>query len=1394
MNAKAQWTQMGTTINGTVNSQQFGYSHALSSDGSIWAIGGAAGTGVARVYIWNGSTWTQRGTDLIGEAAGDNFGSTVSLSTDGLTLAVGAVGNDGAASNAGHIRVFTWDGSTWAQKGADIDGPAVASSNLGESMAISGDGNTVIGGAPYGGAAQGLARVYNWNGSAWVQKGTDIVGSGGNDQVGRAVSISSDGNTMAIGATGESGFGGVTRVYTWNGSAWVIKGSAFTGSGGDNSAWVVRLTPDGNTLAIGTPYNSTTDIGFVSVYTWNGSAWVQKGANITGTANGDNEGRGLAISSDGNTIASGATILSFNTGRVRVFEYNGSAWVQKGSNIVGLANNDLFATFTSAVALSADGSRVASGSGPAAGGGTQRGTARAFAFITPQEINVKGNNVSIVSPDVTPDVADHTSFGTVNIGGTLTRTYTIENTGGATLTISSIVPTGSTTFALGTPLPTTVSIGGSATFSVTYTPTVSGTDNATITITNNDSNEGTYTFDIRGTGSPRNSLNFDRTGGNPSADYVSIPHSTSLNLTTAITLEAWVKTTDIVEQYITTKTGASWYLAVNVSTGKASFYLDGITNLSWLYSTSNVNDGNWHHIVGTYDGTNKKIYIDGVLENTSANTGNFATNSDAVEIGRRSTGFQLFNGSIDEVRIWNVARTCDQINSVMNRELVGNETGLVAYYNFNQGTAGGSNGGVTTLTDLAGTADNGTLTNFALTGATSNWVDGSTNGVTGTTPQIPAEINLTVGASGSTKDVGGYTASTTQDFTYTIQNTGGTNLLLTGATKVSVTGTGFTVLTQPSVAAIAAGGSATFVVRLTLGAAGTSYSALFTIANNDCDENPYTFTLTGRAINATPSGVRGNMMSFNSASSQHINVPDNVALEVTSGSSFTFEAWINGMYGAAAAKTILSKGDGSGDEYIFSIYTNKIALEVQAPAGEWQYSNTDVPTGWNHVAVVFTRIGMVNTATFYLNGKQDGIKTYVGTAQPYSGTASPFYISRQSFSCNCNFFDGNIDEVKIWNTARTQAQIRDNIHLTLAGSESGLLAYYQFNETAGNAIDAVAGNNGALTNSPTRTTSTVSVAKGTSNRQTVNATGNYDFAGTNCSLNFTGTLPAGDIVVNRLEGLPYGTQLGGNTNYSRYYWVINNYGTNSGLTVTPTFVLGSNQITTSDATNLRLHKRVTNNGAGWTLFNGTSATATTGSATFANIDSFSEFGVGGTGSSPLPITLLGLTGERVEANGERTEEVKLAWATASEVSNKGFEIQVSDNAQTFKSISFIEGKGISNTVSSYQLSVSNPSDSYYRLKQIDFDGKFSYSPIVFVEGIETLKVYPNPNNGTFSISVGKGKLDSPARLLNAQGAAVWKGALGTEKTEVKAILPAGLYFLHTTVAGKTKITKIIIEH
>jgi surface protein len=125
---------------------------------------------------------------------------------------------------------------------------------------------------------------------------------------------------------------------------------------------------------------------------------------------------------------------------------------------------------------------------------------------TTPEINVKGNNVSIVSGDITPSIADHTDFGSVNVTtGTIVRTFTIENTGTGSLILSgtplvNITGTNASDFTL-TVVPTSpVAAAGSTTFQITFDPSAVGTRTATLSIANNDADENPYTFVVQGSG------------------------------------------------------------------------------------------------------------------------------------------------------------------------------------------------------------------------------------------------------------------------------------------------------------------------------------------------------------------------------------------------------------------------------------------------------------------------------------------------------------------------------------------------------------------------------------------------------------------------------------------------------------------------------------------------------------------------------------------------------------------------------------------------------------------------------------------------------------------------------------------------------------------------------
>ena len=328
-----------------------------------------------------GSAWVQKGLDIDGEADGDQSGWSVSLSSDGSIVAIGAIYNDGNGSNSGHVRIYEWSGSAWVQKGSDIDGE-VAGDQSGYSVSLSSDGSIVAIGALFNdgvnGVDSGHARIYEWSGSAWDQKGSDIDGEAAGDEFGRSVSLSSDGSVVAIGANVNGSYYGHVRIYEWSGSAWNQKGSDIDGeAGGNQSGWSVSLSSDGSIVAIGAPYNSGAK-GHVRIYEWSGSAWDQKGLDIDGEVASDQSGWSVSLSSDGSIVAIGAIYNDGNgdrSGHTRIYEWSGSVWDQKGSDIDGEAVDDRSGY---SVSLSADGTRVAIGAQYNDGNGDKSGHVRIY--------------------------------------------------------------------------------------------------------------------------------------------------------------------------------------------------------------------------------------------------------------------------------------------------------------------------------------------------------------------------------------------------------------------------------------------------------------------------------------------------------------------------------------------------------------------------------------------------------------------------------------------------------------------------------------------------------------------------------------------------------------------------------------------------------------------------------------------------------------------------------------------------------------------------------------------------------------------------------------------------------------------------------------------------------
>jgi len=268
---------------------------------------------------------------------------------------------------------------------------------------------------------------------------------------------------------------------------------------------------------------------------------------------------------------------------------------------------------------------------------------------------------------------------------------------------------------------------------------------------------------------PSNALNFDG-----SDDYV-LTTAQGASGTSARTIEAWVRTTANcipgtgggVQQTIVDwgifATGSRftfnllWANAPRIEVGGNG--LSGVTA---------VNDGYWHHVAVVYDptATNQyKLYVDGALDAQGNLT--VATNTSSgtyIQIGKRVDGSNPFTGDIDEVRVWNTARTSAQIAANYNKELCSPPITLVAYYRANQGVAAGNNSTVLTLNDFSNN-QHGTLYNFALTGSGSNWVAGA---------PLPGGKDTTLSAThcGAFTDPLGttYTSSGTYTYSYTMAN------------------------------------------------------------------------------------------------------------------------------------------------------------------------------------------------------------------------------------------------------------------------------------------------------------------------------------------------------------------------------------------------------------------------------------------------------------------------------------------------------------------------------------------------------------------------------------------------------------------------------------------------
>ncbi len=509
---------------------------------------------------------------------------------------------------------------------------------------------------------------------------------------------------------------------------------------------------------------------------------------------------------------------------------------------------------------------------------------------------------------------------------------------------------------------------------------------------------------------------------------------------------------------------------------------------------------------------------------------------------------------------------------------------------------------------------------------------------------------------------------------------------------------------------------------------------------------------------------------------------------------FSLELWLKVAAFDKNNQAIITKGNTAWRLQRFGS-TNQVQFIIEGVDNV--LSTSSINDGkWHHIAATYSGTEMV----LYVDGIPEGQKNVTGT--PTLNDA-PVWIGANAEVPNLNF-NGQIDEVSIWAEACTQEQIRENRHLTKKGNEIGLLAYLQFNESIGAiASDFVDGFVATITNTNLevpRSTASVPVGGGVSFRANSQGNGSVTFGQTGFSINFGANHPAGEIVITKIIGLtPSGDDPAPGKGKTPDYWVINNYGSDTGLDPMEfVFTLDSQFMLSVNPSDYTLYKRGENDHLGWTS-NFAASNITGDDIAFGGITGFSQVIIAGDGVS-LPVRLLSFEGRRLDA--DRTQ---LIWATASEEDNVGFEIQKSQNATDFTTVGFVDGAGNSIQVLNYAYIDNDASESaYYRLKQIDKNGDSALSDVIYIkaEGSEaTMRIYPNPYDGLSPIKIeASAEIDAQGKIM--MQVLDMKGQLVIEAQEERKALEsilerslnkaaAGQYLVRFFTKDKNYVIKII---
>ncbi|MBN1676797.1 MAG: Ig-like domain-containing protein [Kiritimatiellae bacterium] len=585
----------------------------------------------------------------------------------------------------------------------------------------------------------------------------------------------------------------------------------------------------------------------------------------------------------------------------------------------------------------------------------------------------------------------------------------------------------------------------------------------------------TYRLTLSGSGAGK-ALKFSGDRSSPTQDLVEIEDATSLHFTNALTVEMWLKpgeynnVNDEVFLSQVTMFNTGYMVGRNAAASPGTWFFlqdDALPSpaVVALNDGQQLVEGVWQHVAAVLDTSTICVYINGVLTDTATN--------EEFDMANANSGLPLwlgnyppdngrpYNGEMDEVRLWNVARTVEQIHEDMYRQLSGSETGLVGYWQFDEGTG-------QTVSDSSAEGNHGTLGVDANAGDDDpEWINstlwGGLKDLAG--DALDGEYTDSL-PSGNGSPGGDFVATFTlavSNFPPTVAAMDPAPGATLGATPTCVTVTFSEPLDVSAVDSstfrlFRSGGDGIFgngndelIIPASVSMNGATQASM-DVSGVSMPNDLYQVTVSASGAGSALrfAGQRG------SSDQDLVQVLDSPSLHFSDG--LTVEMWVKpGPYNAVRDEVFLSHVTLFNTGYM-------LGRNAAASPGTWFFlQDDDMPSPsvvavndgkqlaegvWQHIAGVLDG----STIFVYVNGTLTDTATDDAFSVSNANCGLPLWIGNYPPDLG-RPYNGDMDEVRVWNVARSPEQIRAGMYHPLTGTETGLVGYWKFDEGTGQAVN-----------------------------------------------------------------------------------------------------------------------------------------------------------------------------------------------------------------------------------------------------------------------------------------------------------------------------------------------------